>query len=181
MNIIFLDMDGVVNSAETFKKAKTDKEFLSLCIEERGRPYLIDPELRDKINEIIIGVDDCKIVWSSTWRMGLRNSKSFIEGFYNKCNFVKDSFLSYTPIRGSKRYEEILEWLIIFGNNYHIDKCVIIDDSVAYYKFKELEKLYGKDSEYYKIAKKYNPKFFQTNWEKGITEEIKLKILNYFV
>lgn len=180
MNIIFLDMDGVVNSAETFKMVKTDKEFLSSCIEERTYPYLIDPKLRNKINEIITKVDDCKIVWSSTWRIGLRNSKSFIEGFYNKCNFVKDSFLSYTPIKGGKRYEEILEWLILFENNYHINKCVIIDDSIAYFKFKELEKLYGKNSEYYRIAKKYNPKFFQTNWKKGITEEIKLEILNYF-
>lgn len=180
MNIIFLDMDGVVNSVETFKMVKTDKEFLSSCIEERTYPYLIDPKLRNRVNEIITKVDDCKIVWSSTWRMGLRNSKSFIEGFYNKCNFVKDSFLSYTPIKGGKRYEEILEWLILFENNYHINKCVILDDSVAYFKFKELEKLYGKNSEYYRIAKTYNPKFFQTNWKKGITEEIKLEILNYF-
>ena len=73
-------MDGVINSAETFKRINESEEFKQKCLENRIVPEFIDPELRDKINEILSSVPDCKVVWTSTWRMGLRNSKVFIEG-----------------------------------------------------------------------------------------------------
>lgn len=181
MNIIFLDMDGVVNSAETFKRSKTDEIFKKQCLETRQIPFLIDPELRNRINEILTTVNECKIVWTSTWRVGLRNSKTFINGFFNSCGFVEDSFLSYTPIMYKFRFVEILEWLRIFGNNYNIEKCVIIDDIQEAEIPKNLEKEFGKNSPYIDIAKKYNCKFFKTDHKIGITDEIKNKILTYFM
>ena len=180
MNIIFLDMDGVINSAETFKHAKRNELFKEKCLEDRQAPFLIDPILRDKINEILKTVKDCKVVWSSTWRMGLRDSKVLIEGFYNKCGFEKNSFLSYTPIAYKFRCMEILDWLKVFGEKYDIEKCAIIDDDDDAGIPKNLEKEFGKNSPYIEIAKKYNTKFFQTTFKTGITDEIKNKILVYF-
>jgi hypothetical protein len=130
MNIIFLDMDGVINSRHTFIKAHDNEEFMSECLEKRKFPFLIDPELREKINEILKTVPDCKVVWSSTWRMGLRDSKVLIGGFYNSCGFEADSFLGFTPIRYKFRCMEILEWLYLFGDQYNVEKCAIIDDDI---------------------------------------------------
>lgn len=181
MNIIFLDMDGVVNSQETFENIRGNKKFFNECLENRVVPEFIDPNLREKINEILIRVPDCKVVWSSTWRMGLRNSKVFIKGVYDTCGFVEDSFLSYTPIMHKFRFVEILEWLRLFGKNYDIEKCVIIDDDSDAGIPEDLEKEFGKGSPYIDVAKKYNCKFFQTKNEIGITDEIKNKILVYFL
>ncbi len=180
MNIIFLDMDGVINSAETFKRISKDEEFKQKCLENRIVPEYIDPELRSKINEILSVVPDCKVVWSSSWRMGLRNSKVFIEGVYNTCGFNEGSFLSFTPILYKFRFVEILEWLRLFGDNYNIEKCAIIDDDHDAGIPDDLEKEFGNGSPYIDVGKKYNCKFFQTNNKFGITDEIKNKILVYF-
>lgn len=179
MKIIFLDMDGVINSRNVFVKATFDKSYKEKCLEERLYPFLIDTELRAKINEILNENPDCYVVWSSTWRRGLRDSKLFIEGFYNKCGFRENSFLGYTPILNEKRYIEILKWLKLNSEKYKIEKCVIIDDdSDAKIDLKELKKINDKDL--IKIAKKYNPVFFQTFINDGMTDKIKNEILNYF-
>lgn len=180
MNIIFLDMDGVVNSQESFKRIYESKEFKQKCLEGRIIPEYIDPILRTRINEILSTVPDCKVVWTSSWRMGLRNSKVFIEGVYNKCGFNEGSFLSFTPILYKFRFVEILEWLRLFGDNYNIEKCVIIDDDHDAEIPDDLEKEFGKESPYIEVGKKYNCKFFQTDNKIGITDEIKNKILVYF-
>lgn len=180
MNIIFLDMDGVVNSEETFKQAKNDELFLKKCLEDRSIPFLINPFLRDKVNEILKTVPDCKVVWSSTWRMGLRDSKVLIEGFYNKCGFEKDSFLGYTPIKYKFRCMEILDWLNSLGEKYKVEKCAIIDDDSDAGIPENPEKEFGVDSPYVEIAKKFNTKFFKTTFKSGITDEIKNNILVYF-
>lgn len=181
MNIIFLDMDGVINSGKTFRMIKNCPKFKSICIENRCVPYYIDPSLRYKINEILVTVPECKVVWSSSWRLGLKDSKLFIEGFYNKCGFIKDSFLDYTPIvQGFPRYLEILRWLYIKGEKYKINKCIIIDDDVdAEVNIKKLKKELKK-YDLLETALKYQPKFFQTNNLFGITDLIKTDILNYF-
>lgn len=169
-------MDGVVNSAETFKKAHEDKEYKLSCLEKRPVPEFIDPILRSRINEILTIVPDCKIVWSSTWRKGLRNSKVLIEGMFNQCGFKENSFLGYTPITNEKRWVEIALWLDTFGNRFKVDKCVIIDDDLdanipTLVNLLQLKKIWDK----------FKPEFFNTDNKIGITEEIKNKILVYFL
>jgi hypothetical protein len=177
MKIIFLDMDGVVNSRDTFERARDDRAFKLKCLEHREVPYLIDPTLRERINEILRDVPDCKVVWSSTWRLGLRGSKIFIEGFYNQCGFEEFSFLGFTPSthRGGPRYMEILEWLNTNGSRYNIEKCAIIDDGGD----AGVPLLAGLTSK--KLEQKYKVKFFKTEFARGITEEIKNKIKVYFL
>lgn len=170
-------MDGVINSEATFSHAKENEMFKEKCLETRPAPFLIDPSLRDKLNEILKTVKKCMVVWTSTWRMGLRDSKILIEGFYNECGFERNSFLSYTPITSSKfRYTEILDWLKIFDGRYNIEKCAIIDDD----ENAGIPENFPKFSPYIEIAKKYDIQFFKTSFKTGITDEIKNKILTYF-
>lgn len=182
MNIIFLDMDGVVNSKKSFydlRKLFSSREKLNeyLC-EDRGVPFYIDPSLRLRLNEILTKVPNCKVVWSTSWRLGLRDSKLFISGRYNTCGFNKGSFLDYTPINGNPRWMQILEWLNLKGNLYSIEKCIIIDDDPD----AEIPDIIDKNLKiiFQPIIEKYNPKFFQTNNEYGLSEDIKNDILNYF-
>jgi hypothetical protein len=65
---------------------------------------------------------------------------------------------------------EILEWLNLFGEKLNVEKCVIIDDDSD----ADIPKNAGIASK--KIADKFNIKFFQTQNEFGITEEIKNNI-----
>lgn len=175
MNIIFLDMDGVINSRSTFKKCHEDENFKNKCKENREVPYFIEPKLRDRINELLRDIPDCKIVWTSTWRLGLRGSKVFIEGFYNTCGFEDDSFIGFTPYLNSHRYIEILEWLKAFGDNYNIEKCVIIDDNV------NAEIPQNSEKHIKEFVDRFNIKFFLINSNTGITEKIKNEIKVYFL
>lgn len=177
MNIIFLDMDGVINSKETFRLISKSEVYKQKCLEDRIVPEYIDPKLREKINYILKTIPDCKVVWSSSWRLGLRDSKALIEGVYNKCGFVEDSFLSYTPIMYKFRFVEILEWLRFFGERYNVEKCVIIDDDSDAEIPEDLEREFGKGSPYIEVGEKYNCKFFQTDNQIGITDEIKNEII----
>jgi hypothetical protein len=182
MNIIFLDMDGVVNSRSSFNECKklfqTKEEYNQYLCEGRGVPYYIDPHLRDNLNEILQTIPDCKVVWTSSWRIGLRNSKLFIEGLYNQCGFLQNSFLSYTPINHEQRWVQILEWLNNFEKTYHIEKCIILDDSDDAKIPENINESLKIKAD--KMINKYGLKFFQINNEFGLTNKIKNNILNYF-
>jgi hypothetical protein len=54
---------------------------------------------------------------------------------------------------------------------------VIIDDDSDAEIPKDLEREFGKDSPYIEVGEKYNIKFFQTDNQIGITDEIKNEII----
>lgn len=178
MNIIFLDMDGVLNCSNVVKKWQkkcgTDETaFIQFkkkyCLNMEG-PYLyfIVPTLLKRFNDMYSKIPDCKIVWSSSWRTTIKESKRFIEELFYRCGFPQNSFLSYTPdIRYAERKYEIMSWIKTFITSYKIEKCAIIDD------------LYGADlgtDEYLGIP----IKFFQTSFETGLTRKIVNNILTFF-
>lgn len=178
MNIIFLDMDGVINSGivqeQWVKEHGTSEEarnaFIDkFCMNSKFPYYYIVPELLERFNTLYSKIDDCKVVWSSSWRNTAgRNSKRFVEGLYYKCGLPKNSFLGYTPyIPYMLRNTEILEWIFEFRDQYKIDKCAIIDD------LEEAEIIQTKEME-------VQIKFFKTSSRFGLTQEIADEILNYF-
>lgn len=181
MNIIFLDMDGVINNrsfVQTWvtKFGRTNdsiKKFRkNYCINESGL-YFIVPELRDRFNLIISSVENCKVVWSSSWRLfyGHREkpSKYYIENLYYKCGFPKNSLLSWTPnLPYLLRSNEITKWIDDNYKIYDIEKIAIIDD---------LEEANPFINNYENIP----IKFFLTSEKYGLTEEISNNILNYFI
>lgn len=126
MNVIFLDIDGVLNSASG--KNLTEK-------------FGLDDKLIVNLKHIIDLVPDTKIVISSSWRVltydeihtsediPWRNVLATKLGFEN----VKDIIIDDTPIHmtndKNRRGNEIREWLDKNRIKFKIDKFVILDDT----------------------------------------------------
>ena len=107
MKIIFLDVDGVLNSANDLYsiELKNDKHFDLL------------KELVDK--------SGAKIVLSSSWRIGFSPATHKSDNVLD--TKLKDrgiSIYDFTPCMTGERSDEIHEWL----KENPVDKFVIIDD-----------------------------------------------------
>lgn len=119
MNVIFLDVDGVLNDQDLiFEKFKTREIEIS----------------RDKLlllKEIITSNDDTKVVLSSSWRIGLlkKDKKIFADTTYHRefLELLKEYGIEIYDITPSmmNRVEEIRYYL---DNNKDIDNYVILDD-----------------------------------------------------
>lgn len=122
MNVIFLDVDGVLNDQDLiFEKYKTQELEIS----------------RDKLlllKEIIISNDDTKVVLSSSWRIGLlrKNGKIVADTTYHKefLELLKEYDIEIYDITPSmmNRTEEIRYYL---DNNKDIDGYVVLDDDLV--------------------------------------------------
>lgn len=113
MNIIFLDIDGVLNSVETYEKLKeAHKQGLTLNYGPHGTIYnLHDKSMVANLNRIIKETN-AYIVLSSCWRYGL-NSQGEIKALLNKIFKIKGNVLGKTPesLVWKTRAEEIQAWL----------------------------------------------------------------------
>lgn len=118
MNIIFLDIDGVLNSSYSYNTLhKIDKRCLKIFL--------------DTLNNI----QNINIVISSTWRG--RCLTDFCNMIFANCPFdLAQKLLSYchedyaTPRIKGKRGAEVNKWL-----EYHkISKYLIIDDNTDFFK-----------------------------------------------
>lgn len=119
MRIIFLDIDGVLNSWASFYKITTEKlQLLNDLIEQTG----------------------AKIVISSSWRIGSKDVKDFLDkNFSNKRTFRLDNpnqelidnifynnTIGLTDTFGPNRGDEIKRWLDIYSDD--VESYVIFDD-----------------------------------------------------
>ena len=123
MRIIFLDIDGVLNSWASFYKITTEKlQLLNSLIEQTG----------------------AKIVISSSWRIGSEDVKDFVEKNFKKSNFRLDNFkdatnqecisnifyndniIGLTDTFGPSRGDEIKRWLDNHSDD--VESYVIFDD-----------------------------------------------------
>jgi hypothetical protein len=112
INIIFLDIDGVLNSMQFMIKSGKDY----------GR-QAIDPDAVSYLNQIIQQTN-AKVVISSSWRIIHRLSE--IKDILYSRGFIGD-IIDETPILRSNnriRGDEIQLWL----DNNKVDNFVIIDD-----------------------------------------------------
>ena len=123
MRVIFLDIDGVLNSWESFYKITTEKLQL----------------LNDLIEQT-----DAKIVISSSWRVGSKDVKDFLDKNFSKRTFRLDNFkdatnqecisnifyndniIDLTDTFGPSRGDEIKRWLDNHSDD--IESYVILDD-----------------------------------------------------
>lgn len=118
MKIIFLDMDGVLNTSST-------KAGMFDCYE----PYLVD-----KLNYLTDQTDSV-IVLTSTWR--LAPDKIWLFDHLKNTVGIKGTIIGYTPkLIGPHmssyvpRGDEIAAWLKLYMYSGPIDGFVIIDDEV---------------------------------------------------
>lgn len=119
-SILFLDVDGVLNSVATFKARSQDAEY---------RPPL-DPELVGRLFRVVQATG-CKIVLSSTWR----NSEASVEelrdaGIMDLCHedwrtgiapLKRQGCIIISRVRGT----EIAEWL---SRHPEVETYAIVDD-----------------------------------------------------
>lgn len=111
MNILFLDIDGVLNSEQYAHK-----------VGDEWDNNQIDPIAVARLN-IITEITGASIVVSSSWRIGetLLSIQQLLKSFNIKANVV-----GLTKYLHSDRAEEIWDW--ITDNKSIIDNYVILDD-----------------------------------------------------
>lgn len=117
MNVIFLDIDGVLNEDTTPTRT-------------RSRFIFIDQDKLLRLKQIVEATG-AKIVLSSTWRYDRDDPKyngDFLElqeAFHN----VGLDFYSFTPVDaiGIRRGMEIKAWL---GLHPEVDRYIILDDEL---------------------------------------------------
>lgn len=125
MKVIFLDIDGVLNTKETYDKMYRNNSFgayLEVPIDKFRLEYL----------KTIIDETDAKIVLSSSFRHFFVKQEDKLVSTSAKGTNLYNWFLKYgmdiydiTPINGYTREDEIKEWLI---NHDEVDDFIIIDD-----------------------------------------------------
>ncbi len=115
--LLFLDIDGVCNSAEWFEKMQAD------ALSRRPISHMIDPECVARLNRLLER-SGAHVVISSSWRiihiLGEINAALVEKGFTGK-------IIGKTPVRGPNRGSEIQKWL---SDHYRdAENIVILDDN----------------------------------------------------
>lgn len=130
--IVFLDVDGVLNSEDWFSRWKSPEEFdAALRAEADWKLAHLDPEAVARLRSLVLDTG-ARIVVSSTWRhtqggvprlLDLLAKRGFPE--------ARELTIGQTPVRhGRPRAEEIGEWLDEHCPN-HRPPFVILDDGLS--------------------------------------------------
>jgi len=155
VRILFLDIDGVLNSSE-FLTHQFFK-FYKFPAEDNCEFALqqIDEKAVQRLNRLFEVYPDLRIVLSSTWRK--LYPLSILQELLEKKGLKKNVVIGQTPTRLSDRIRgyEIKEWL---DDHSEVDKFVILDDDANMISL--LSHL------------------IRTNYEKGLTEKDVDKVLN---
>jgi len=176
MKVIFLDIDGVLNSEDWHRRRHKD---VSQYDQSSQYPfYEFDPSLVSNLN-LIIEKTEAKIVVSSTWRMGreitelqnILNSVGFSGEVIDKTKSLHIKGESYTIPRGC----EIAEWLDNKGGFRRINwsrerqrECI---DQALVKNYVILDD----DSDMLLRQKEH---FVHTSWQNGLTAELAEKAIS---
>lgn len=169
--ILFLDMDGVVNSNNEIVKYLDDLIENKCYTKEEARKQfnkefcyyteLIFPIFAKRITDICEKTD-CDIVWSTTWRTirEYRCNIEYAQKMLTRRGIPGERLISYTPnLYYNPRCDETKSWLK--RNGKHVKRFAILDD---------------------RIDAKYNTKrgrFFQTTMKEGLTENITQEVIKW--
>ena len=128
MRIVFLDVDGVLNSPSYLRTFNGDIIFSNMFgyIE----PYSLDPKGLEYL-QTLVETAEAKIVITSTWRYSkeLRRKLMMMLDHYGLAKEVID----WTPVIVNEREQEIFE--VLNGYNGSIENFVILDDVVEHFKY----------------------------------------------
>ena len=113
-NIIFLDIDYVLNSTKFFNKQALDGKNTD------NLEYGIDPECVDRLNQIICQLSNISIVISSSWRTEY-SVDEFVDLFKK---FGLNSNIIDITDENMDKSDSIKKWV----KDNKIDKFVILDD-----------------------------------------------------
>jgi len=122
MKILFLDIDGVLNSVEYAVGANTINRSVRLDDADPVKVGLL---------RFICDQTDARIVISSTWRIG--RDPAWFDGFFSSFGWFQPPIEGVTPrsarIGSIGRGDEINEWL----ETRQVDRYVIVDDDSDFY------------------------------------------------
>lgn len=120
MKVIFLDIDGVLNSTSQQTPA-IGNEFLPRCVRELNR---------------IIALTDAKIVLSSNWRYLIHNGHMDLDGFgvLLRSHNIRGELIGFTRESedGEHRWTQIRDWLRANVSGTDCRYCIIDDDPYAF-------------------------------------------------
>lgn len=117
MKLIFLDVDGVLNS-----RNKLIREYNQTHKSYSGYSYPFDEICLENLKKLV-EVTDSKLVITSTWRKDVEGRNTLLNAL--KDYRLDEKVIGYTPILGKTRGTEIKEFLSKL--NYE-PKFVILDD-----------------------------------------------------
>jgi hypothetical protein len=133
MKVIFLDIDGVLNSHQSahfwHNKRDQSKWENEMYRDWPGtlKEYIameFCPIALSNLEELIRRIPDAKIVVSSTWRMG--ETVDTLKKIFQPSKLVSDAIVDKTPVfSDGPRGDEIQHWL---NNNPEVTSYVILDD-----------------------------------------------------
>ena len=171
MKVIFLYIEGVLNTKETYERIRRQKGY-SIMIDTEIDEFRLG-YLREIINQT-----DAKIVLSSSFRYFFTRENSKIVPTTLKAKRIYDKFFKYgieiydtTPTTMESREEQIKEWL---SNRDDIESFVIIDDDST-----SFDELYNNLIHTSRIRTSYLLSFMKEST--GLSEEhidIAVKMLN---
>ena len=117
MNIIFLDIDGVMRTHNS------DLNWSRELNQPIPNPFkrLFSKEAMDNLN-YLVSLTGSKVVITSTWRMYY--TKTELQNLFRERGFV-GQIIGITTV-GDTRGEEIVEWL----NEHRITNFAVIDDNI---------------------------------------------------
>lgn len=126
MNLIFLDIDGVLNSVESMIRRKRERD--GADVENReDRDDWPDETLVARLNRLIHATESCVVI-SSSWRILTPYDK--LKAFLVMCGIPEPVIIGATPrFPGKTRGTEIKHWL--YEHRHEIaefDNFVILDD-----------------------------------------------------
>lgn len=128
MKVVFLDVDGVLNSEQWFQQRPTPKRFT------------VDPKCVARVRKLC-EVTDAKVVLSSSWRVRMKVRQ--LVDLLSRSGLPREVMVGVTPhllphelpgtMEEAPRGMEILEWLTTerYRENLRggrVEKFVIIDD-----------------------------------------------------
>lgn len=133
MKIIFLDIDGVLNTINTFRLRKEEYK-------KTGKYILAIDECRVGYLKRIIDESEAKIVLTSAWRRDFIKKENKIIAVEENAKKLQELFLKYdieiydivsVDYGDRNREQQIKEWL---EKRDDIDNYIIIDDELCTYK-----------------------------------------------
>lgn len=161
--VIFLDFDGVLNSAASFLWEKRKK---TVRISDT-----LSPICCSNFQMILERDSDIKIVISSTWRK--LHTMQELKNILNSYGVDPSRVIDFTPaVFSGDRGHEIKLWL---EDHPNVEQYVILDDDPT-----AINGLNKYDEKTDTVVKNEKGHFFQTTWDDGLSFSVALKVLKIF-
>lgn len=155
MRVLFLDIDGVINSAAWFTVRKRPDHNRALSLQESAA-YHFDPEAVERVNRVTSGAG-AVVCLSSTWRLGDQKQWTRTRKLLRVAG-IEAEIVDRTPNNGhadpgapfhkARRGSEIWDWLQACPT---VTGFAIVDD----------------DSDMGPLL----PRLVQTTWDRGLQDE----------